>query len=183
MSYDPLKIEPSYIGWDAYYDPEGPIGRGKTPQDALYELIVHCLDDDHQERLLTGSIVAALAKDAVSKGLKEVEPTSVSPTVSGTREPVPTAGSTPASVHPISPPSRDTGWMALTEGKRPVQGERVWIAGYGSKGRFYAEAVYRSGEWLMFDQEVDAHIHPCEYPAYWCRIEPIPEPPQQGGSV
>lgn len=69
------------------------------------------------------------------------------------------------------------GWIPLTDARRPVDGERVWIAGYGFRGRFYAEAEYRRGEWLMFDQEVDEHIHPCEYPRYWRPIEPIPEVP------
>jgi hypothetical protein len=66
-------------------------------------------------------------------------------------------------------------WIPLTDAARPTDGEHVWIAGYGFKGRFYAEAVYEHGEWLMFDQEVDRYCHPCEYPTFWSRINPIPQ--------
>jgi hypothetical protein len=66
VSYDPLRFtwEPTPQLWVAYYDPEGPSGHGKTQQDALLALICACLDDDHQERMLTGSIVAAISPPA-----------------------------------------------------------------------------------------------------------------------
>jgi hypothetical protein len=67
------------------------------------------------------------------------------------------------------------GWIPLTDAARPTDGEHVFVAGYGFKGRFYAEAVYEHGEWLMFDQEVDRYCHPCEYPTFWSRINPIPQ--------
>lgn len=55
---DPLRIEADYIGWAAYWDPEGPIGRGKTKERALLELFSLC-DDHHREALLAGAIVEA----------------------------------------------------------------------------------------------------------------------------
>lgn len=58
---DPIRIEPDYIGWAAYYDPEGPVGRGSSKEIALGDLIDQC-DDDHCGPLLLGAIVAALAK-------------------------------------------------------------------------------------------------------------------------
>lgn len=36
---DTLHIEPTPIGWVAYYDPEGLNGHGKTKEDALTELL------------------------------------------------------------------------------------------------------------------------------------------------
>jgi hypothetical protein len=65
---DPLRIEPDYMGFCAYYDPEGPVGRGKTKEDALHDLIIWCIEDDHMERLVMGSIVAAIAPEKSARG-------------------------------------------------------------------------------------------------------------------
>lgn len=71
MSYDPLKIQPGYWGWDAYYDPEGPSGHGKTREAALIELIRAC-DDEIREKLLAGSIVAmGVSPPSREGGLRE----------------------------------------------------------------------------------------------------------------
>lgn len=57
---DPLRIEPDHIGWAAYWDPEGPIGRSsKSKAGALGDLIDQC-DDDHRGPMLLDAIVAAL---------------------------------------------------------------------------------------------------------------------------
>lgn len=61
---DPLRFEPNPIGeWGCYWDPEGPIGYGKTKAKALSDLIDQCDDaDGHAQDMLAGAIVAALVR-------------------------------------------------------------------------------------------------------------------------
>ena len=47
--------------WACYYDPEGPVGFGKTKEAALRELIADTDGDEFQETMLAGAIVAAVA--------------------------------------------------------------------------------------------------------------------------
>jgi predicted RNase H-like HicB family nuclease len=63
MSYDPLQFEyhSTPDAWACYYDPEGPVGYGKTREKALEELYELC-DHPHGEAMLWGSIVAAIDK-------------------------------------------------------------------------------------------------------------------------
>lgn len=61
---DPLRFEPNPIGeWGCYWDPEGPIGYGKTKAKALSDLFDQCDDaDGHAQDMLAGAIVAALVR-------------------------------------------------------------------------------------------------------------------------
>ena len=70
------------------------------------------------------------------------------------------------------------GWIPIAE-RNPEEGQNIWIAGYGSRGPFYAEAVFENGEWLMFDQETDQYCWPCVSPDYWMPIQPIPAAPKE----
>jgi hypothetical protein len=62
---DPLQFtyESMPALWLCYYDPEGPVGHGKTKAEALGDLFDMC-DDDHGGPLLLGAIVAAIPGDA-----------------------------------------------------------------------------------------------------------------------
>lgn len=64
---DTLRIETDYCGFTAYYDPEGPIGRGKTREEALVDLLESC-DNLHRTTLLAGSIVALMPTKVMDSG-------------------------------------------------------------------------------------------------------------------
>ena len=55
--------------WACYYDPEGPVGFGKTKEAALRELIEDTDGDEFKETMLAGASVAAVAD--LEQGLAE----------------------------------------------------------------------------------------------------------------
>ena len=60
---DPLTFswQSTPASWACYYDPEGPVGFGKTKEAALRELIEDIDGDEFQETMLAGAVVAAVA--------------------------------------------------------------------------------------------------------------------------
>lgn len=66
---DTLRIETDYCGFTAYYDPEGPIGRGKTREEALVDLLESC-DNLHRTTLLAGSIVALMPTKVMDRTVR-----------------------------------------------------------------------------------------------------------------
>lgn len=62
-------------------------------------------------------------------------------------------------------------WIKI-DGPKPAEGQLVWITGIGHNGRFYGDAKFIHGKYLMFDHVADRHIHECMDPDYWAEIEP-----------
>lgn len=62
---DPLIFiwESTPARWACYYDPEGPVGFGKTKEAAVRELIEDTDGDEFKETMLAAAIVAAIPKE------------------------------------------------------------------------------------------------------------------------
>ena len=66
------------------------------------------------------------------------------------------------------------GWMQVEDGL-PEEGAVVLIGGYASNEEPYeTDAMYRGGEWFLFDPVADQYCFKCKSPAVWRELPPLP---------